>query len=155
MFNAKRFTGAMMAAAIVTFGCLNSTMVYAQESYYDVASEYHSGVDYKDMKYVGINEKEAEAVIEQFLKDIEKDDNGDAVTKDFDAIVDMYDFISTQYALNEINYYNDVDDEDASKNDTYLSEYSTVWTDKMFSALRKGLESEYASVLKEKIGDED
>lgn len=135
-------------------GLTQSQMIEAANHWYNVDSEQHVYVDYKDIEYTGIDENRYYNLEEKFRKDIEKSDNEEAVISDYNELIIFFSELSTQYAIAEINYNRDVTNEESAEQIRICEEQVVEIQDRVYLLLRDVLNSEYKEVISDLINDD-
>lgn len=141
-------------AVMLAAGCPMSA--YAQSEYYSGDEAEHADLDFLEIEYEGYDSAKMDQALADFNAALEEDGNEQAVIECYEGLLTEIDCFRTQYSLNAIRYYNDVNNEEYAQIDSEYSELYSTLSDKCAQAIKSALtDSQYADALKEYIGDDE
>lgn len=120
-----------------------SAALPVQAGHYDASDEVHGNTHYSDMAYTGFDKTLLTNTLDEMEALCEAPGNEEKLAADYQTMIDEFDRLVTQRSLNNLRYYNDVNNEEYQKVDTEMSEVSTDLADRACHTLHVVLNSSY------------
>ncbi|MBO4899268.1 MAG: M2 family metallopeptidase [Lachnospiraceae bacterium] len=141
----------LLASFLALIYVLNPITASASDYYDD--SEYHADVDYADMEIQWVDEEASMAFLDDFEADIEAEDEA-AILADYDKVLALTDYMSTQAQLNEVRYNTDVTNDEYADLSDRMAEFDTDLTDRVLILIREALNSSCGDALRSHMNDD-
>lgn len=120
-----------------------------------VYGQFKSGKPYTQRQAETVyDEVAAQQHIQQLQQALNQKGKKKEVAALYDLVIEDFDRLSTVLAMSQIAYDNNIWDEETAERATYWNTLYTEQYDKIYSCLYDGFSTEYADLLKKKIGTE-
>ncbi|MEY8336784.1 M3 family metallopeptidase [Lachnospiraceae bacterium 62-35] len=139
--------------ALISVGTAQASVEIPADGWYE--PKYHADINYEDMEYEGFDSAELEEALDKLEEIFQEEEAGqeEEIEILYDKVLEEVDWLSTQYQLNNLIYYRDVQNEEAQEESLKLDAIENQILDRICLVLSQGIHSSYGNFLEGMIGE--